>query len=71
MKIDFACSVIELTKAEMKEAQKYGSEMYKELMNNHAPIVRAAHRRSYPVICMSVKGQALLCVGVAVRNIFK
>ena len=33
MKIDFACSVIELTKAEMKEAQKYGSEMYKELMN--------------------------------------
>ena len=33
MKIDFACSVIELTKAEMKEAQNYGSEMYRELMN--------------------------------------
>ena len=33
MKLDFARSVIELTKAEMKEAQNYGSEMYRELMN--------------------------------------
>ncbi len=33
MKIDFARSVIELTKAEMKEVQNYGSEMYRELMN--------------------------------------
>ena len=33
MNIMFSSSTIELTKAEMKEAQKYGSEMYKELMN--------------------------------------
>ena len=33
MKINFARTTIELDKAEMKEAQKYGSEMYRALMD--------------------------------------
>ena len=33
MKINFARTTIELDKAEMKEAQKYGSEMYRSLMD--------------------------------------
>ena len=33
MKVFFELSVIELTAAEMKEAQKYGSDMYRNLMD--------------------------------------
>ena len=32
MNILFSCGTIELTKAEMKDAQKYGSDMYNKLM---------------------------------------